>query len=79
MIHKQISNYIITCKIGIGEMSTIYEAKSIDDETKKVVIKVFSQEAVNNKDIVKKFADKAKIIQKLNHIYQFVQIFFHAF
>lgn len=67
MINQQISDYIITSKIGIGEMSTIYEAKKIDDKSKKVVIKVFSDSALADKEIVTNFSTKAKIMQNLNH------------
>jgi serine/threonine-protein kinase len=48
-------------------MSVIYEAKQIDDNNKKVVIKIFNSQMSNYDEISKRFEDKIKIIQSFEH------------
>ncbi|MBN2891548.1 MAG: serine/threonine protein kinase [Bacteroidales bacterium] len=67
MEEQIISNYKITSKLGLGEMSVIYSGYNIDTPDKKVVLKIFSAELLKDEDLKAHFLQKVKIIKELNH------------
>ena len=67
MIGTQILNYKITKKIGQGGMATVYEAKHITFDNRKVAIKILDPILSRNKDITSRFKNEAKIMASLDH------------
>ncbi len=68
MENQIISKYQITRKLGLGEMCTIYLGYEIENQDKKIVIKIFNKEQLNDKSLIEHFLKKIEIIKKLDHI-----------
>ncbi|MBN2663781.1 MAG: serine/threonine protein kinase [Bacteroidales bacterium] len=67
MINQQVLNYTIVREIGRGGMATLYEAVHTTFENRKVAIKVLDGVFSQNKDIVSRFENEAKIMASLEH------------
>ena len=67
MIGTRILNYNLTKKIGQGGMATVYEAKHITFDDRKVAIKVLDPILSRNIDVTSRFKNEAKIMASINH------------
>lgn len=65
-IEQQIGNYLILEKIGGGGMGQVFRAQEILTE-RPVAIKALLPELTQDKEVLERFRQEAKILSRLNH------------